>query len=148
MLSDSGAYIEVFAAICQARLALDQKERAADEIRKDLEMAGLEADQYLADQVRIDMQLKAVAQEHKREEDSLSKKQKEKERLLRKYKKAELAVKQLQGNESALKNMLTQAHHQLQQIEAERKKTQTEEQELKRVVAIHISNYLQKEAAG
>jgi hypothetical protein len=45
----------------RAKIAMEQKERTVDDIRKDLERQGLEGDQHLADQARAELEARVGA---------------------------------------------------------------------------------------
>lgn len=132
----------------RARTAIDQKERTADEIRKDLEMAGLEADQYLSDQVAINMQLKAVMQELKREGDTLARSLKDKDQMLKRYKKEEVALHNARGVAPALQTSRDQTRQALSLIISQRRRQANALEELKREVDVYMNNYLREEAVG
>ncbi|GFH09634.1 uncharacterized protein HaLaN_04813 [Haematococcus lacustris] len=58
----------------RARVQVQTKDRHADDIRKDLELASIEADKILADQVDLDMRIKAAAAQAKMESEVLTRK--------------------------------------------------------------------------
>eukprot|EP00957_Ditylum_brightwellii_P075540 5741463-Ditylum_brightwellii.AAC.1 len=95
-------------------------------------MAGLEAEQYLADQVSIDMQLQVVAEEQRRESDALKKLTKEKDRLLRQYKKVEVGTNQVHSMHIVLKAALDQVQADLQYAREERCGREQVEKELRK----------------
>ena len=80
----------------RAKIAMEQKERTVDDIRKDLEREGLAGDQHLADQARLELEKRGLEQDKKRESDQLQRRLKEKDTELKKLRKAELLVKQTQ----------------------------------------------------
>ena len=136
------------ATLEHARAAIAKKERTADEIRKDLEIAGLEADQHLSDQVAINMKLKAVGQELKRERTALARSLKEKEQALKKYKKEDVALSNARGSAPALQTTRDQTKQVLGLIESQCKRHALALDELKREIDVHMNNYLKEEAVG
>ncbi|KAJ9511037.1 hypothetical protein QJQ45_002869 [Haematococcus lacustris] len=93
----------------RARVQVQTKDRHADDIRKDLELASIEADKILADQVDLDMRIKAAAAQAKMESEVLTRKVREKELGLRQIKAAEAALIEAQD---ALPNLRFQASRQ------------------------------------
>eukprot|EP01018_Ginkgo_biloba_P026958 Gb_02297 [translate_table: standard] len=73
------------------------KVQSVGELKKEFEMASLESDQYLADRVNLDMQLKAAQTELKGEQDHLAQCLKEKDRIFRKLKHADSQYKSVQS---------------------------------------------------
>eukprot|EP00899_Mesostigma_viride_P008456 jgi/Mesvir1/17611/Mv08838-RA.1 len=136
------------AALEKLRVQTEQKERSADDIRKDLEEAGLEADQLLGDQVNLDIKMKAAVATAKHESDQLQRRIKERDTMLRKYKRAEQALEQLQATVPPLENMKANAENLLRSVTADNKKLAVQLEELRKDVDIHMSVYLKKEAAG
>lgn len=49
---------QVISALERGRIQVENKDRHADDIRKDVELAGIEADKVLSDQVDLDMRIK------------------------------------------------------------------------------------------
>mmetsp|Transcript_41716 Transcript_41716/g.50580 ORF Transcript_41716/g.50580 Transcript_41716/m.50580 type:complete len:921 (+) Transcript_41716:130-2892(+) len=135
-------------ALDRARLAMEQKERAVDEIRKDMEREGLEVDQHMADQVKLDMELKQLQSEVKRQADAFSRNQKEKEIATKRYKKMLMGFKQVQATIPQLQTNKDQSGHMLAQIEGERKKQAATLNELKREVDMYMNSYLKEEMNG
>ena len=56
-----GDHARALAALDRSRVNNETKERGIDDIRKDLELASIDADQLLANQVNLDMQIKVTA---------------------------------------------------------------------------------------
>mmetsp|Transcript_19952 Transcript_19952/g.64959 ORF Transcript_19952/g.64959 Transcript_19952/m.64959 type:complete len:918 (-) Transcript_19952:40-2793(-) len=132
----------------RARLAMEQKERAVDEIRKDLEREGLEADLHLADQVKLDIEVKGMLADLKAEQDQLQRRLKEKETALKKLRRADLQLKQAQSVIPTQINVKEQVSHDKVLLELERKKNNKAIEELKKEVDIYMNNYLREEANG
>eukprot|EP00958_Prasinococcus_capsulatus_P020729 scaffold2740_cov418-Prasinococcus_capsulatus_cf.AAC.25 len=144
----SAEHSEMGVTLQNALRAVNQRDRVADEIQKHIEMAGLEAEQYLADQVSIDMQLQVVAEEQRRESDALKKLTKEKDRLLRQYKKVEVGTNQVHSMHIVLKAALDQVQADLQYAREERCGREQVEKELRKELDSYVNQYLDEESSG
>mmetsp|Transcript_45819 Transcript_45819/g.146098 ORF Transcript_45819/g.146098 Transcript_45819/m.146098 type:complete len:640 (-) Transcript_45819:1083-3002(-) len=135
-------------AMDRARLAMEQKERAADEIRKDLELYSIETDQYLAERASIEVDLKHKAAEVKATADEFSRTQRAKESTLARYKKCEAQTKAVQAAIPALTATCEQSRKALQALESQRVKQDAVMAELQRDVENHMNVYLREETLG
>ncbi|CAG9467664.1 unnamed protein product [Pedinophyceae sp. YPF-701] len=79
-------------------------ERMLDDMRRQVELAAIENEKLLSDQVNLDMQIRATVGELKREQDQQARKQHEKELALRKLKRAE---GELGGLQNQLPSLVT-----------------------------------------
>eukprot|EP00898_Chlorokybus_atmophyticus_P003312 jgi/Chlat1/3982/Chrsp26S04044 len=104
----------------RSRAAAEAKERAADEVRRDLDAAGLEADQLMADRVSVDMQVSSVTVEVRAAKEELARRIKDKDLALKRLKRADAAFKALQSSVPMLASVKEQASAQLASLEAER----------------------------
>lgn len=132
----------------RAKIAMEQKERTVDDIRKDLEREGLEGDQHLADQARLELEQRALAQDHKRESDALQRRLKEKDTELKKLRKADLQCKQTQEQIPGYIATKDQLTHDMHVIERTRKEQERVMGELRREVEIYMNAYLREESVG
>ncbi|KAH7432378.1 hypothetical protein KP509_07G019700 [Ceratopteris richardii] len=124
------------------RHLIEQKEVSVSELKKELEMATLEADQYLADRVNYDMQLKSAQLDQKHEQEILAQHLKEKDRALRKLK---LLDNQLKNIQEALPIIIAERdkiHHQVILSENEKKKAHASVEEMKKEFDLQMRNYL------
>jgi len=136
------------ATLERAKIAMEQKERSVDDIRKDLEREGLNGDQHLADQARTELDLRALNMESKRESDQLQRKLKDKDTSLKKLRKADLQAKQAQEQipgYQASKDQLVHDKHLVDRVEKEQERVMSE---LKKEVEIYMNGYLKEEAVG
>ena len=132
----------------RGRLGMDQKEKAMDQTRKEMEVSGIEHDTVLADQVKLDLQLKSVTAEERLELDNLNRKQKERDMATRKLRSAEVALGHAKGSLPALDAHRDQARHALALEESTMKKLGASIAELKKEVDIYMNGYLKKEQQG
>ncbi|GBG65592.1 hypothetical protein CBR_g51474 [Chara braunii] len=132
----------------RVKMQAEQKERGADEIKKNVEIAGIEADQYLADRVNVDMLLKSTVAEVRRESEELAQRVKDKDGALRRYKKAEAMLKQAQDTLPMLNMIRDQVFHQIQGVENERKRQSEHVVELKKEVDITMNSFLHEQELG
>lgn len=136
------------ATLERAKIAMEQKERSVDDIRKDLEREGLTGDQHLADQARLELEQRALAQDAKRESDHLQRKLKEKDTELKKLRKADLLVKQTQQQIPGYLSSKDQLLHDKQSVERTRKEQDRVMAELRKEVEIYMNAYLREESVG
>lgn len=135
-------------ALERARMAMEQKERAVDEIKKDMEREGIEVDQHLADQVKIDQELKNLQNEVKRHADAYNRSQKDTEASNKQYKKALMSFKSLQQAIPQMQSSKDQSTHEKLLIEQERKRQNDVLNDLKREVDMYMNGYLKEEMVG
>ncbi|KAK9829922.1 hypothetical protein WJX72_008666 [[Myrmecia] bisecta] len=136
------------AAIEKGRIACEAKARAADDIIKDLEIARLEAENYAAERVSLEMEEEVRAGDVKREREVMTRKNLERDKALRKLKKAEAMlhyaqeqVPPLRASQEAAACELTVVQRQLGQAEAATT-------ELKKDTDILINSFLKEEHKG
>ncbi|KAG1674725.1 hypothetical protein FOA52_013560 [Chlamydomonas sp. UWO 241] len=135
-------------ALDKARNGAEQRERLCDDVRKDVEMAVIEAEKVIADQIDLDMRIKNLAADAKAEHEALARKNREKELLMRQFMVAEAALKED-------RNLLPNLGFQVQQLmrdraalELQHTSQRKEQEEVKRQLDINMSEFLQEEAVG
>eukprot|EP00873_Tetraselmis_striata_P036776 jgi/Tetstr1/457040/TSEL_043703.t1 len=136
------------AALDRGRVQNETKERNIDDIHKDLELASIDSDQLLANRVNLDMQIKGMQSDLKREMDILARGIKDKDNALRKYRKMELSLTVLEDQIPPLRIGRDRLTGEKNQIVADEKRAKRELTEVKREVDIHMSGYLKEEAIG
>ncbi|KAG6556430.1 hypothetical protein Mapa_002373 [Marchantia paleacea] len=129
------------------RLLTEQKRQAAD-FQRDLELATLEVDDYLADQVNVDMQLRSRMLDLKLDQEHLATRNKEKEKALRRLKYEEQLVTNIQSHLPALIMDRDKIHHQVMLVEAEKEKVTAQVDEIRREIDIQMHNFLNVEGLG
>ncbi|KAI5066519.1 hypothetical protein GOP47_0019143 [Adiantum capillus-veneris] len=124
------------------RHLIEQKEVSVNELKKELEMATLEADQYLADRVNYDMQLKSAQMDQKHEQELLAQHNKEKDRVLRKLKQIDNQLRTIQETLPLIMAERDKIHHQVVLSENEKKKASACVEEMKKEFDLQMRNYL------
>ncbi|KAL6748938.1 coiled-coil flagellar protein, move backward only 2 [Haematococcus lacustris] len=132
----------------RARVQVQTKDRHADDIRKDLELASIEADKILADQVDLDMRIKAAAAQAKMESEVLTRKVREKELGLRQIKAAEAALIEAQDALPNLRFQVEQLQRDRATLEAHAKMQHSALEEVRRDLDISMNDFLKEEAVG
>ncbi|KAL2631495.1 hypothetical protein R1flu_016181 [Riccia fluitans] len=126
----------------------EQKERQAADFQRDLELAALEVDDYLADQVNVDMQLRSRMLDLKSEQEHLATRNKEKEKILRRLKYEEQLVTNIQAHLPALIMDRDKIHHQVLLVEAAKEKVTTQVNEIRREIDVQMRNFMIVEGLG
>jgi len=133
-------------AVERHRSQIEQKERAADDIRKNLEYAKEEAAHNLAERARLEMDQKAAVAEVKRETDLLNRSSKEYNASLKKCKRAEMQLQASQNQVPFMRRQLEEASRQVAALKDEKKKQLAAVEDLKREVDIFINQFLKQES--
>eukprot|EP00736_Rhodelphis_marinus_P006079 Rmarinus@m.15376 len=124
---------------------ITNRDRAADSLKKDLEIARESHNNLLADRVRFDVDLNTVQSDSKRQSDILVRKQREKDFLLRKIKKLMVTVQTSKDQMPPLIRIKEETAKQLDGMKVERKRLSDQVEELKREVDIFINQFLKQE---
>lgn len=132
-------------AVERHRSQIEQKERVADEFRKNLELSREEATAAQAERVRLELEVKALEQEAKREQDGLNRRAKEYSTALKKTKKVEQQLQNAQNLLPFLKRQIEDAARQVAFFKGERPKQMSAMEELRREVDIFINSFLKAE---
>mmetsp|Transcript_41285 Transcript_41285/g.78920 ORF Transcript_41285/g.78920 Transcript_41285/m.78920 type:complete len:923 (-) Transcript_41285:213-2981(-) len=135
-------------AVERARLTVEQKERAVDDIRKDLERESLEMEQHLADQAKTDIEMKGKMADVRRANEHLMRVTKDNEVADRKYKKSLLLMKQAQGSLAPLETTRSVVKHEVDVFNTDTKKQTAVLGELKREVDMYMNSYMKEETKG
>mmetsp|Transcript_40583 Transcript_40583/g.90203 ORF Transcript_40583/g.90203 Transcript_40583/m.90203 type:complete len:924 (-) Transcript_40583:938-3709(-) len=141
-------HMKLLNTLDRGRIQVEAKERHADDIRKDVELAGIEADKILADQVDLDLKIKNAGSEVKLEHEALSRKSREKELALRQYKATEVALKEAQDSLPNLRFQVEQLNRDKAVLEGKLREGRKELEELKRDLDISMNDFLREEAVG
>ncbi|EFJ42885.1 coiled-coil protein required for normal flagellar motility [Volvox carteri f. nagariensis] len=139
---------KMLVSLDRGRVQVEAKARHADDIRKDVELASIEADKILTDQVELDLRIKNLVVELKAESDHLNRRQREKELMLRQYRLTEQQLKDARDMLPNLKFQVEQLHRDVNTLEARRKSQSRELQEIKRELDIQMAAFLHEEADG
>uniref|UniRef100_A0A7S4FAG5 Cilia- and flagella-associated protein 58 central coiled coil domain-containing protein n=1 Tax=Chrysotila carterae TaxID=13221 RepID=A0A7S4FAG5_CHRCT len=134
-------------AVERHRSQIEQKERVADEMRRNLELSREEASHALAERVRLEMDQKAVTADAKREQDLLNRRSKEYTAALKRCKKLEMQLQNSQSQIPFLERDLEETNRQMAALKDEKKKQLAAMEELRREVDIFISSFLKQESA-
>jgi len=135
-------------ALERARLQLETKGRHVDDIRKDGELAALDADKLLADQAELDIKLKGVASQQRAENETVTRKQREKDLMLRQFRAAEVDLKEIREELPNLRIQAEQAKRDVHNAEALQKSQEASIKEVKADLDIHMAQFLVTEAVG
>ncbi|KAG2431406.1 hypothetical protein HXX76_009421 [Chlamydomonas incerta] len=141
-------HTKMLTALERGRVQVESKARHADDIRKDVELASIEADKILADQVELDLRVKNLALELKAESDHLNRRQREKELMLRQYRVADQQLKDARDLLPNLKFQVEQMHRDVNALEARRRVQSRELSDVKRELDIQMAAFLHEEADG
>ncbi|KAG2482118.1 hypothetical protein HYH03_018925, partial [Edaphochlamys debaryana] len=141
-------HTRLLTALERGRVQVEGKARHADDIRKDVELASIEADKILGDQVELDLRVKNLAVELKAESDTLNRRQREKELMLRQYRVAEAALKDARDALPNLKFQVEQLHRDVGALEARRRSQSRDLADVKRELDIQMAAFLGEEAEG
>jgi len=128
------------------RTAADQKDRIAEEIRRNVEQEKEEAAVAKEERLRLDLELKELVNEHKRALETLHRRQKEKETSTKEFRKVELSLSTAKGTVPNLVFQREDAVRRLQQSQREKKDQLRSLEELNRDVDVFINNFLQEES--
>jgi len=129
------------------RSAIDQKERIAEEILRNLENEKAEAQAAVEARLKIDIDVRSLQQDHKHGVEDLRRKQKEKENAIVQHRKVDAAFFAAKGSIPNLVFQLEDAKRQYQATVHEKKEQLKSLEELNRDVDIFINSFLQEEAA-
>ena len=132
-------------AVERHRAQIEQKERVADEFRKNLELSREEATAAQAERVRLELEQKAQTLEAKREQDGLNRRAKEYSSALKKTKKVEQQLQNAQNLLPFLKRQIEDAARQVAFFKGEKSKQMAAMEELRREVDIFINSFLKAE---
>ncbi|EFJ37948.1 hypothetical protein SELMODRAFT_402635 [Selaginella moellendorffii] len=132
----------------KVRQLTEQKEQSVAEMKKELELHSLDADQYLADRVTLDMQLKALQTDHKVEQERLVTRTTDKDKITKKVKHTENVLKQIQDTLPAFGAIKSNINMQLMQVENERKKVHTAVLEIKKDTDGRMRMYTELKGVG
>ena len=151
------------------RSAIEQKERVADEIRKNIELAKEEtvranlrnSAQFLAqfsdalpsppqanslaERVQIEFEMKGVQSDAKREQDTLNRRQKDYSISLKNLKRAEQQLVNTQSLVPFMKRQIEDASRQVVVLKEEGKRQVAAAEEVRREVDVFINNFLKQE---
>jgi len=132
-------------AVERHRAQIEQKERVAEEFRKNLSLSREEAAQTLAERVRLEMEVKAAELEARRQQDVVNRRAKEYAVSLKRAKKAELQLATAQNLLPFLRRQREEAERQVGALKEEKKKQVAAMEELRREVDIFINSFLKQE---
>eukprot|EP00201_Polytomella_parva_P001317 CAMPEP_0175082736 /NCGR_PEP_ID=MMETSP0052_2-20121109/26931_1 /TAXON_ID=51329 ORGANISM="Polytomella parva, Strain SAG 63-3" /NCGR_SAMPLE_ID=MMETSP0052_2 /ASSEMBLY_ACC=CAM_ASM_000194 /LENGTH=874 /DNA_ID=CAMNT_0016353985 /DNA_START=29 /DNA_END=2653 /DNA_ORIENTATION=- len=135
-------------ALERARLQLETKGRHVDDIRKDCELASLDADKLLADQAELDIKLKGSTLQLRSENEAVARKQREKDLILRQFRAAEVDLKEIREELPNIRIQVEQAKRDVHNAEALRKSQEVSIKEVKADLDIHMAQFLVTEAVG
>ncbi|GAX79502.1 hypothetical protein CEUSTIGMA_g6943.t1 [Chlamydomonas eustigma] len=138
----------VLNAVTRGRMQIESKERHADDVRKNLEMACIEADKVLADQVELDLQINNAIAQIKIERDLLARRVRDKETALRQYKAVEAVLKSSTEDLPNLKYQIEQLVRDNQGVATKIQSQRKETAEVKRDLDINMNSFLAEEAVG
>eukprot|EP00002_Diphylleia_rotans_P011919 TRINITY_DN2344_c0_g1_i2.p1 TRINITY_DN2344_c0_g1~~TRINITY_DN2344_c0_g1_i2.p1 ORF type:complete len:930 (+),score=260.77 TRINITY_DN2344_c0_g1_i2:170-2959(+) len=127
------------------RQALEQKDRQASQVLKELELAKDEAGNNLTDRMKLEVDQKMQEIEFRRENDMLLRQTRRKDGALRSVRRLEFNLSHAQAALPGMKIQLEDARHQLESMKYQSKKQKDELEELKREVDIHINTFLNQE---
>jgi len=130
----------------QQRTAIDQKERIADDIQRNVENEREQAAIERETALQVDVQLRSMHTEQKRAVETLHRREKEKEDAIRSFRKVEVVLSALKGTIPNLVAQKEDLQRRLQQAKTDKKMQLRQLEELNRDVDIFINNFLQEEA--
>jgi len=140
--------LKVLASLEKLRSSVAQRERLCDDVRRDVEMAVIEADKVAADQVDIELKIKNVSADIKSENEMLHKKMREKELLLRQYMQMEALLRAEQDMLPNLKFQVQQLLRDTAAQERAHKEQRRGQEDVQRQMDVNMSEFLQEEAVG
>jgi len=132
-------------AVERHRAQIEQKERVAEEFRKNLSLSKEEAAQTLAERVRLEMEVKAAELEARRQQDVVNRRAKEYAVSLKRAKKSDLQLASAQNLLPFLRRQREEAERQVLALKEEKKKQVAAMEELRREVDIFINSFLKQE---
>lgn len=132
-------------AVERHRAQIEQKERVAEDFRKNLSLSREEAAQTLAERVRLEMEVKAAELEARREQDLVNRRAKEYALSLKRAKKAQALLSTAQNLLPFLRRQKEEAERQVTALKDEKKKQVMAMEELRREVDIFINSFLKQE---
>ncbi|KAF5835566.1 coiled-coil flagellar protein, move backward only 2 [Dunaliella salina] len=130
------------------RVQVEAKERHADDIRKDVELASIEADKILADQVDLDLKIRNTLADARAEQDQLNRKMREKEVAMRQLKQAQAALQEATDMLPNLRFQVEQLQRDKAVLNAHMNQELKQTEELRRDLDIAMSDFLQEENVG
>jgi hypothetical protein len=145
-LSDD--YAKMGVALDRARLAVQQRERAADDIQKQVDREGLEMEATLAEQARIDLELKSKLPDMRHAKEALTRSNKDNDLANRKYTKMLLSKKYEE-------QFIPPCHIDIKQLKLDKELNLKEQKEIRDVIAnlkqdvdIRMNAYMKEESRG
>ena len=145
-LSDD--YAKMGVALDRARLAVQQRERAADDIQKQVDREGLEMEATLAEQARIDLELKGKLPDMRHAKEALTRSNKENDLANRKYTKMLLSKKYEE-------QFIPPCHIDIKQFKLDKELNLKEQKEIRDVIVslkqdvdIRMNAYMKEESRG
>mmetsp|Transcript_22973 Transcript_22973/g.63455 ORF Transcript_22973/g.63455 Transcript_22973/m.63455 type:complete len:940 (-) Transcript_22973:763-3582(-) len=130
------------------RVQVEAKERHADDIRKDVELASIEADKILADQVDLDLKIRNTLADARSEQDQLNRKMREKEVALRQLKQAQAALQEATDMLPNLRFQVEQLQKDKAVLNAHMNRELKQTEEVRRDLDIAMSDFLKEENVG
>ncbi|WIA38855.1 hypothetical protein OEZ86_002132 [Tetradesmus obliquus] len=141
-------YASLLAALERGRIMTETKDRHVDDVAHDVELAGIEREKILSDQVDLDLRMQALASELRSQHELLSNAQHDKLVALRAYKAAEVALAEAQETLPPLKIARDLTTKDKAAAEAELVAAAGQIEELKKEVDVRIAAFLKEEAIG
>lgn len=132
----------------RGRVQVEAKERHADDVRKDVELASIEADKILADQVELDLKIKSAAASVKAEHEALQRRIREKELMLRQCKVAQGSLEEVRDSLPNMRFQVEQLQRDQASMDAKLKTQSRGMEEVKRDLDISMNDFLKEEAIG
>eukprot|EP00879_Flechtneria_rotunda_P024575 GHRR01026062.1.p1 GENE.GHRR01026062.1~~GHRR01026062.1.p1 ORF type:complete len:403 (+),score=167.21 GHRR01026062.1:1268-2476(+) len=141
-------YAAALATLERARIKVEAKDRHADEVARDVELAGVEKEKILADQVDLDMRTQALLGKMRSQKEMMAIAQHEKLLALRAYKAEEEALAGAQDTIPPLRIARDLTTKDKAVADAKLLKMAAQIEELKKEVDIRVAAFLKEEAIG
>ncbi|KAL3136211.1 Coiled-coil flagellar protein [Trebouxia sp. C0010 RCD-2024] len=138
-------HIQVSGQVDRTKVSIEAKQRAEDDIRRDVEIAKLGAENALVERATIDLEMEAKLMEHKKERDLLGRRHMDRDNALRRVRKATQFLDSAQNQLPPLRASLYASKVDVAALKKVQSKTAISVVELKKDTDILINSFLKEE---
>ncbi|DBB15596.1 TPA: Coiled-coil flagellar protein [Trebouxia sp. C0006] len=142
------SHIQASGMVDRSKISIEAKQRAEDDIRRDVEIAKLGAENALVERATIDMEMEGKVMELKKEKDLLGRRHMDRDNALRKVRKAVQTLDSATDQLPPLKASLHASKLDITALKKVQAKTAASVVELKKDTDILINSFLKEEKKG
>ncbi|DBA98634.1 TPA: Coiled-coil flagellar protein [Trebouxia sp. C0004] len=142
------SHVQASGAVDRSKISIEAKQRAEDDIRRDVEIAKLGAENASVERATIDMEMEGKVMELKKEKDLLGRRHMDRDNALRKVRKAVQTLDSATDQLPPLKASLHASKLDITALKKVQAKTAASVVELKKDTDILINSFLKEEKKG